>query len=448
MQPELSTNLIFLFVPAAFALALWAPPYVLLFAGVALAAVPGGWQLGGVHVDPTDLVIAGLALSLGVRPRAWGKPRRRPVPYLRGWVGLGMILSVAYLVAPINQEFFSSPVAVAYQLYRYCWRPILFYPLAVWLLRDRKSLEWAFVSIVLVADICSLQAWSQSFSGFEATGPFFSKNQLGGALITPCLIALSGTLYAEWRWGRRFYAVSLALIARGLLSASSRGAFMSVFAGGVFALCWLLRASYARSKIIRLAAAGMVLGLVVLAMKPDLLQRPAVQRLLTTSEGTDDENFKWRQEQRWPIFWQKVVDSPWLGTGTDTDFSLGTSANTPHNGYLAIAVVSGVPSLIIFVSFVILAISNGVLLFRRGKDRWETATGIAIGAAMVGLLVHNVVDQTFTIAFPATVFWVLVAVATAMARRPADYLPEGRVVPTKGTAARRAEPFPRRTARV
>ncbi len=74
-------------------------------------------------------------------------------------------------------------------------------------------------------------AFQQGYSGDEATGPFLSKNALGGALIIPLITGSGRRASARGRWLWRFYAVSILVIGRGFLFAGSRGAFMAVVGG-------------------------------------------------------------------------------------------------------------------------------------------------------------------------------------------------------------------------
>ena len=450
-------GLLFVCIPVTLALAIWAPPCVLLLGALVTVAYPGEWQVAGVHLDINDLLFAGMVLAL-LRPRlAAGVPRRR-VPYLVLWLALGVLQSLAYYVAPINQEhlnqssyavhhdYLIATAGIAYQIYRYCWRSILYYPLTFWLLDDRrkfqagplsgvftalagwlrgdrKKLEALLLVIVLSGAACAAMTLPQGFAGDEATGPFLQKNILGGALVMPFLLSLWGTYYAPSRRQRRLYTLSFLLIARALLFAGSRGAFVAILGGVGFLLFWFLSTAHGRSRILRVVGVGALFGIVMLGLKPDLFERPSVQVFFSIKEGTRADTLQWRMRERWPYFWQKAMDNFWLGVGTDVDPSLGDSCITPHNGYLGVAAVSGIPSVIITVLLALLGLWNGMRAFLRSRDRWQSTAGLAITAALVGLLIHNIVDETIRISFAEQVLWIITAAAATLGKRPLGLLP-------------------------
>lgn len=507
MEPDLSTSLLFVFIPAILALALTAPLHYLLVLDLVLVVFPGQWLVSGVSFDVTDLIMAGIALGVVAQPTMrrkalrWRTPSsqfwlflgvigslacislllvdllsrffprewyvfqgnfdfghlvslgialwlvvevlRWKIPYVKLWTLLAVLVSLAYAYAPINSAQLTSPLAVTYQLYRYCWRPILFYPLACVLLDDRGKLLLAVRAIVICGAMCSVLAFSQGYAGVEVTGPFRTKNLLGGALIMPFVLSCAGLFDQGSRLGRGLSGICFLLMARGLLFSGSRGAFVAVFGSMAFLMPWLLSTSYGRSRTARLVITGTALALGVLALKPDLLERPNVQHLLTASRGTEADTMRWRMEERWPHFWQQALDNFWLGTGTDVDPDVGEDATTPHNGYLGVAVVSGIPSLAITVVFAVFGVINGLRVFRRSHDHLERLTAIAAAAAIVGLLIHNIVDETFRLPFAMNVFWILSAIAVTLARRPEAVLAPRRV---RQSAARPGTPAVRLSA--
>ena len=424
MINEHSTTLLLVLLPVILALALRAPPYVLLLADLAFVFVPGFWILAGTYVDKTDMVFLGIAVALATHRGSRRRLRVQEIPYFGLWLAFGLISCVAYLYAPINQMNLTDPMRIAYQLYRYCWRPILYYPLTMLLLTDRKKLQAAMVTIVLVADVCALQGAWQGFGGDDATGPFADKNGLGGFLIMPLILSLSQFLYPQSKRAKQFFGASVLVLLRGLVSASSRGAFVATAGGIGFFLVVLATTTHGLSRVTRLAMTTFLLLLLSLAVRPDLLERPNVQHLLEATDPADVGNYQWRQEERWPYFRQKVLDNPWFGVGTDVDLTF-TSCPTPHEGYLAVSLISGIPACIILVTFAALAgIREGTRVFSRGKDRNQQAIGLAVAASIIGLLIHNFVEATMVVASVMRVFWILAATAALLARRGAVFASE------------------------
>ena len=212
-------------------LAVRAEPLTLLAASPVLAPFSDEWQLGGVWVDSSDLVFAALAVVLVLRPAAF-RPRTR-VPGFRTWFALGLLACAAYVTAEQNQQYITDPVRLAYQLYRYCWKPLLFYPFTAMLLRDRADFERILVALVLGGVLCSASAISQGYAGLRATGPFgYSPNAMGGALILPLMACLLWLVEPPSRRARWLCGIATLVMVRALLFSESRGAMVGVLAGG------------------------------------------------------------------------------------------------------------------------------------------------------------------------------------------------------------------------
>lgn len=480
MLPELPQELLLVFGLLVAILTFAAPLEWLLILDLMLVTYPGEWLVSKVHVDFTDIVVAGLIIGIVLRPAErrsalrWRVPHspqslmlaivvpiaamvlmvigtafslgqgeaidigklllvpvgvellieasRWRIPYLGIWLATAALVSIAYVHADVNAEYFAGPTSIIYQVYRYCWRSLLFYPLAVLLIRNQKQIDTLLLAIVLSGTACALMAFQQGFAGAEARGPFVTKNVLGGALCMPFLLSIGAALGAPTQWRRRLYGLCALLIARGLLFAGSRGAFVAVFVAACVLVYWLVKIPAVRRRTLRTAAIGLFLMVSALALRPGLLDRPNVQHMFSTSKGTQDENMRWRIEQRWPHFWHKILQNPILGIGTDIDSSLGDSAVTPHNGYLGLAVVSGIPATILFVVLAGLGVANGRRAFRHAASGWQKIAGATIAAAIFALLVHNMIDQTFKLPYTQKGLWMAVAFATGLALRPAEFV--------------------------
>jgi O-antigen ligase len=404
-------------------LAVRAEPLTVLAASPVLAPFSEQWELGGVLVDSSDLVLAALAIVLVLRPAAF-RPRIR-VPGFGTWFALGLLACAAYVAAEQNQKNITDPVRLAYQLYRYCWKPLLFYPLTAMLLRDRADFERVLVALVLGAVLCSASAISQGYAGLRAAGPFREGNALGGALILPLMACLFWLIEPPSRRARWFYGIATLVIVRALLFSGSRGAMAGVLAGGCVLVSGLRATSRGRQRIRQLATVAMLILVGIMLVRGNPLERPSVRRFVAgdASEQEDGGNLQWRREQRWPHFMEQVRRQPWLGVGTDIDLSLGDSGNTPHNGYLSIAVTSGVPALVLFLLLVANALREGRFASRRAREEWHRPMAVAVSAALVSVLVHNLVDSTFMQPAILQSFWMFAAIAARLgqeARHPLE----------------------------
>jgi hypothetical protein len=92
-----------------------------------------------------------------------------------------------------------------------------------------------------------------------------------------------------------------------------------------------------------------------------------------------------------------VEQSPWVGSERTRTSCSGKVGNTPHNGYLSIAVTSGFPRCASSSRWRVrlhrLRVARLPAHPRRG---WQGATGLTAAAGIVCVLIHNLVDTTVT----------------------------------------------------
>ncbi len=402
----------------ALPLILLGPLPALLLLDLSLSMFNTPWEVASVFVDQSDLLLAGLGVAWVVRVRRFPTPDLLRVPYLLPWLALGIMLSLSYHFAPGTQEFDTGLASRAYQIYRYAWKGILYYPLAVVFLANKDYARTTLRIAVLAALLIAGQAIPYGYSG-ERGGPFLAGNGLGAALLVPIFLSLGSMLFALSNRRRVFALVALAILVRALLFAGSRGAFAGLGLGLVLFFFCLWRYSLARTKLVRLALVTLIAGGALLVVKPDLMERPTIVRALSLGEGTGVDTFKWRQEKRWPHFWYKALEHPLLGSGTDMDPSLGTRANTPHNGYLSTVVRSGFPALALFLFFALVSLRNALTLLWQSTTTETRLLGATVTAAMSALLVHNIVDDPFyLVPYVNKMFWILAAFSAVAVRDP------------------------------
>ncbi|HVR10087.1 MAG TPA: O-antigen ligase family protein [Thermoanaerobaculia bacterium] len=426
-----------LFGPAAglvVLLALAAPFQTLLMLDLALVFLPGQWLVGGVRVDPGDLVIGGLVLAVVLRGRLGGRRSLPPPGATALWLALGVALCAAYVAAPINQDILNGPARICYQLYRYCWKPILYFPLVA-LLLGKAPRAWMVLDAVLVGgDVCAALGLREGFQGLRSQGPFDSPNTLGALLVVPMLIAAAGLISEHRRWRKAAYLASLLLLGRVMLYSGSRGALMAVCVGTAMLLWQAVRREPGRRRLLRLAPWVLAAAALAVAARPGLLHGPNVQRFLTIAHPMDEDTFQWRMKERWPHFWAMVEAHPWLGTGSYVDLSLGQTGNTPHNGYIAIAVMSGLPALGLYLGLGVLAIFQTLRRLKRSRRRVPLALAAAGGdraagppgtdrlldaltaAALAALMVHNFDDTVILLPAVGKELWLLIGLALAPPR--------------------------------
>lgn len=400
----------------ALLLTLFGQPYYLLLFDLAAIRYNRHWSLSGIRFDVNDIALGCLFCALMIKGRG---QERRPVPYFWIWFALGVCMSVSYVLAEDNARSLTSPARVVYQLYRYCWKPILFYPICMTLIQNPKQVRQAFIASIIGANACALMAIQQGYAHLNTVGPFGAKNSMGGFMIIPTVMALVGAIFPTSRKMWFFSCISLVLMARATLFSASRGAMVSLVGGCLLYGAFVFLVPAGRRRILTLAPLGLIAVIGLLVVRPDILGRPAIRHVMTTAEGTSTNTMKWRMEQRWPFFFDKALQRPWFGWGNAVEESFGDAANTPHNGYLTMAVKNGFPVAFIYVFFYYRLVMDALRSFFKYKDSEARVFGIALASGATGVMVHNIIDATLVVPLFAKFFWMLCALAAAHARSSA-----------------------------
>ncbi|MEM7355045.1 MAG: O-antigen ligase family protein [Acidobacteriota bacterium] len=391
-----------------------APFYSLLLVDLGLMSIIEPWYIGGSLLDPTDVFIAFFGLMILVRGNFSLTKLITEIPYLIPWLALGTVLSLSYMASPENAENLTSAPRIAYQLYRYCWKGLLYYPICLIALRSLGDARVVFTGLILGANVCAAQAVLQGYAGDrEPPGPFSTGNGLAAVLIVPIILSLSGVVFPASRLHWLFSGASLLLMARAVLFSASRGGMVSMMAAaGVLGAVTFLMTS-GRRRIFKMVPLAIMAPIVLLLMRPDLLDRPTVKHAVTLTQGTSDGNMQWRIQQRWPHFIEIAMDNPWLGTGTYIDRSLSLKANTPHNGFIAWAVKYGLIAFALLLFFIYKALRDNFMAFRRSKLFHERIFYLTLVAATFGLITHNMVETTWPDTLILKFFWLIVALGAS-----------------------------------
>ncbi len=355
----------------------------------------GYWSLGGVRLGPTDIL--NFCLLLAVLLRAQRSPVKAKIPYLGPWLVLVVVMCISYALSPENIHNLTNPVRITYQLYRYCVRPMLYFPLVVMLVRTPQKAHWAVTAVIFGALFPAIEGIRQGFSGISAApGPFASGNDMAGFLIIPLVLAVAGAMVPKSRFHFFFCAASAVILARAMLFSASRGGMAAAMVGcGIF-LGFLFLTGRGRRRLMFLTPAIVAAPIALIIVRPDVLQRSSVQHAMTLTEGTQANTMQWRMTQRWPLFIAKAMQHPFLGTGTAVDHSLGDSANTPHNGYIAVAVRNGFIVAGLYIFFSIRLVIDSVKAFFRAKIHRQRVFAVTVMSAALGLMAHNFIETTLT----------------------------------------------------
>lgn len=270
--------------------------------------------------------------------------------------------------------------------------------------------------------VAPLATWEDAESELHLTrvyGTLRNPNLLGGYFVAVLPLAVAGAL--AWKGVARYVAGALALLGPlALYVTYSRGAYVGLAAEiGVLALFGLAAGwRYRRTWV--LAAIGLVLVGVGLWWAWDHV--PAFQARIAsilTPRGDSSNSFRMNV---WRSTLDLIRDSWFLGVGIGNDafrhaYSLymisGFEALGAYNIFLEWAAEAGVFGLAAFLWLVLAAIARGTECFGRGVARPWAAACVA---ALVGLMVHGMVDTVFFRPAVQLPFWLILALLAGLPR--------------------------------
>ena len=252
----------------------------------------------GIQFDLMDIFLVP-ALLLGKRwslsTRTHGQFRFSEMPHFRLWVFYGALISVAYLKWAFPLGILTNPVRIVYQLYRYCWKPMLFYPLVLIFFKEASQLKRLVFTLVLFSDIGALLAIWQGRLG----GNFLlSKNAIASALLLPGLLALCFAVYCRPLRKKIFYHSSFLIHLLALWYAQSRGA-VAAFVASLVLFAILDGFLYTKKGALTLVFGGLLMVTTILLVIPDLGEKSGIiVGYMELTEPTEAGNMRWRLEQR------------------------------------------------------------------------------------------------------------------------------------------------------
>ncbi|MGE5707071.1 MAG: O-antigen ligase family protein, partial [Bacteroidota bacterium] len=305
-------------------------------------------------------------------------------------------------------------------------------------LRDRRTpfLVLSLLAAVLVEGlygvwqyhihVAPLALWEDAESGSQLTrvfGTLRNPNLLGGYLLPAIPLALAGALSysAKWLKGLCLFVAGAATLA--LVFTFSRGAYVGLVLQGLFlaaiAGTFLLLRAEKTKRIWWVLGGVLLLGGVLFA----LFQIPGIhERVLSIAQPRGDSSNSFRMNV-WSAVLAMIRDN-WfwgIGIGNSTFMKVyplymvsGFEALAAYNIFLEAMVETGILGFLAFVTFVGAAGARSLLCLS-GKDRFWAA---ALGAALLGLMAHGMVDTVFFRPSIQLVFWLVIAMIIRLERSP------------------------------
>ena len=376
-------------------------------------AVGFEWH-GRINIDVGDIVYLPMLVMLATlamrahdgRPTFWQEMPRRRI-----WILYGIFATVAYAQWSYHAGYLGG--GSLYQFYRYAWKPMLMYPVVFYMAARPRGIQLVILAVILTTDLHAVTAIQQGRAGLDVRGvmSLFHKNMLGGSFLVPLFLAICESMHNPSRIVRYATGCSAVLIAAALWYAVSRGAVVGAVAG---ALVYML----ASPRGWRLAVSLVAVAALVLMIRPDFGSTSGImQRFTDIENGTEADNFAWRARERWPHFVEIVSEHPLLGVGQAVDLTLGTDTNTPHNGYLALMVQSGIPAAVCYVLMLASVVVGAARLTRDRQSARVRGWGAAALAGVVAFCVHNLVETTFESGPAGYSIWIACGLVMALTVR-------------------------------
>lgn len=240
-------------------------------------------------------------------------------------------------------------------------------------------------------------------------------------MMLPLCFALAW--YEENPWLKGLWAGSTAIATACLFLTQSRAGLLA-FLAELWALAWLLK-----RRAMVLAATAVTVTLVVALL--------LLVRVTTTPDGgvavvpkvsipikTSTSSFVHRLDI-WTFALERIAQHPLVGIGYGKETSKMLYGQTPeenlppghapirkhgtHNILLEMALLVGIPGLLVFVWLAVSVLRTVVEGFRRATDRFAKAILLGVSVSMIGLAVRTQFDQ-MVVGTLAIQLWVMVAV--------------------------------------
>ena len=233
-----------------------------------------------------------------------------------------------------------------------------------------------------------------------------SPNVLGSFLVLVIPITVSQVLSARGRLLRYLYVLCLAPMVLSLLFTYSRGAWLAM--AGALAIYGLL---YNWRILLALAVAAYAAPKVIpgIASRIGYMLSPAY--LLSSARAG--------RVARWNVAINKVQDHPLVGEGFGRFGGAVAARHIPSsnyvdNFYLKTAAESGILGIVALLWLLLNGIRCALNSYRRLTDTYLKGLAVGLISGLLGVLLHNGVENIFEVPMMAVYFWLLLGTTAAL----------------------------------
>jgi putative inorganic carbon (hco3(-)) transporter len=254
-------------------------------------------------------------------------------------------------------------------------------------------------------DILRIPPWEGRITSFLE-----HYNGLAGYLNLIVPLCAGFALYGRDTGLRRLSWWCLAPAAAALLLTQSRGGLLAFAAMLMVGACFFARDRKSRMRRIAIVAVACLMAATFAGLM--------FQRL-----GEIDDYTTVSRLAIWGAAYSVFARAPGLGAGfgnlrTTLGGLLGLPeswAGDAHNLYLELLAETGIAGLIVFLLLIVIACRAALRLYRRSEGEFDRIIGVAVFAAIAGVLVHGAVDYLFhTTPQVAALFFCLLGMLAAL----------------------------------
>lgn len=269
-------------------------------------------------------------------------------------------------------------------------------------------------------DVPPLALWDDAESEIQLTrvyGTLLNPNLLGGYLIPILPLAAAGVVAFRSYWLKGLAFATVVAGSACLYFTYSRGAWLAlaveiaVLAVAAMVWVWPIIKRDWRLKLALAVVALLVVGGGIYVF----MDSPVLQQRLASMFATRDHSSNSFRMNVWLGVLAMLRDSWWAGVGIGNEtfqkvYGLymisGFEALGAYNIFLEVAVETGIFGLLAYLWFVLAAIARSFFHALRGEARpWA----IAAIAALLGLMIHGLVDTVFYRPSVQILFWLVLA---------------------------------------
>ena len=382
----------------------------------------GDFGTGAVALNLTNILTLWVFAAYAMRQAGQGKPLFQGTPLNRAIMFFGFLGAVALVRTSWDYGawyFWEFLIPLKRWL-----TPILFYFLAFWVARDRRTLRTITIIIMVATAIVAVMAirdYSYSSGGrFETArvGGVMEQSNTLAAFFVYYMYLFLGFFLTYTRKPRTWWLlIPFLLCFRGIMVTFSRGGYLAFAAGGLGA-CWF------RHKLLFAAAVAFLAFAVV---NPVLLPAGIRYRLGHTVAGHVTATELYEEDlvdvldrsaatrvEIWRGALQMIREHPWTGVGYGafpafiTRYTAGTVGSMDaHNSYLLVAAEMGIPTLVVFLVVLLMVCYYTRWLYWHTEDRTIKAIALGFLGGLSGLWVANMFGSRMDAQEAAGYFWIL-----------------------------------------